>query len=250
MTLDPTFLSGFTLVLTGLAGAFLAALWVALVVWTYRDMRSRHRDRLVSILAAVMVALLNLPGVLVYLILRPARTLEEEYQQTLEEEALLQSIEDQSVCPGCERRTREDWQVCPTCQTKLRKPCHSCGRLMDLPWNICPYCGTPAPGMRKEGTTMEEALRGLKVEKQTSKPPARKKSKPEEEPAQAAAAEESNLEEETALQAASEDLKVEEETALQAASEDLKVEEEASKEDTAKEEAPEVLKAEEQPAES
>ena len=115
-----------------------------------------------------MVALLNLPGVLVYLILRPARTLEEEYQQTLEEEALLQSIEDQSVCPGCERHTQEDWLVCPTCQTKLRKRCHSCGRLMELPWNICPYCGTPAPGMRKEGTTMDDVVRSLPEE--TMKP--------------------------------------------------------------------------------
>jgi RNA polymerase subunit RPABC4/transcription elongation factor Spt4 len=164
MTFDPTFLSGFTLVLTGFAGAFLVALWVALIVWTYRDIRSRHRDRLVHILAAVLVALLNLPGILVYLILRPARTLEEEYQQTLEEEALLQSIEDQTICPGCERRIQEDWLVCPTCQTKLRKPCHSCRRLMELPWNICPYCGTPAPGMRKEGTTMEEVVRGLPEE--------------------------------------------------------------------------------------
>ena len=164
MTLDPTFLSGVTLVLTGLAGAFLVALWLALVIWTYRDMRSRHRDRLVHILAALMVALLNLPGVLVYLILRPARTLEEEYQQTLEEEALLQSIEDQFVCPGCERHTHEDWLVCPSCQTKLRKRCHSCGRLMDLPWNICPYCGTPAPGMRKEGGTLDEVARNLPSE--------------------------------------------------------------------------------------
>ncbi len=166
MTLDPTFLSSFTLVLTAFAGAFLVAVWVALVVWTYRDIRARHRDKLVHILAAVLVALLNLPGVLVYLILRPSRTLEEEYQQTLEEEALLQSIEDQSVCPGCERHIREDWQVCPTCQTKLRKPCHSCGRLMELPWDICPYCGTPVPGMRKEGTTMNEVVIGLKVEEE------------------------------------------------------------------------------------
>jgi RNA polymerase subunit RPABC4/transcription elongation factor Spt4 len=165
MNLDPTFLSGLTLVLTGLAGAFLVALWLALVIWTFRDMRSRHHDRLVPILAALMVALLNLPGVLVYLILRPARTLEEEYQQTLEEEALLQSIEDQSVCPGCERHIKEDWLVCPSCQTKLRKRCHSCGRLMELPWNICPYCGTPAPGMRKEGATMDDVVRSLPEEK-------------------------------------------------------------------------------------
>lgn len=166
MILDPTSLSGFTLVLTGFAGAFLAALWVALVVWTYRDIRARARDRLVQILAAVVVALLNLPGVLVYLVLRPPRTLEEEYQQTLEEEALLQAIEDQVVCPGCERRVREDWLVCPTCQTRLRKACHQCGKMMELPWNICPFCGTPAPGMRKEGGTIEEAVSILKEEKE------------------------------------------------------------------------------------
>jgi RNA polymerase subunit RPABC4/transcription elongation factor Spt4 len=112
-----------------------------------------------------MVALLTLPGVLVYLILRPVRTLEEEYQQTLEEEALLQSIEDQSVCPGCERHTREDWLICPSCNTKLRKRCHSCGRLMELPWNLCPYCGTPAPGMRKEGGTLDDVIRSLPEEK-------------------------------------------------------------------------------------
>lgn len=164
MTIDPTFLSGLTLVLTGFTGAFLAALWVALSIWTYRDIRSRARDRLVHILATLLVAVLNLPGILVYLILRPQRTLEQEYQQSLEEEALLQSIEDEMVCPGCERHVNEDWMICPTCQTKLRKPCHECGKLMEIAWNICPYCGTPAPGMRKESGGIEEAVSKLKIE--------------------------------------------------------------------------------------
>jgi RNA polymerase subunit RPABC4/transcription elongation factor Spt4 len=162
MTFDPTLFSSFALVLTGLAAAFLVALWIALIVWTYRDIRSRHRDRLVHILAAALVALLNLPGILVYLIIRPSHTLEEEYQQTLEEEALLQTIENQSVCPGCERRVREDWVVCPSCQTKLKKPCHSCGKLMDLPWNICPYCGTPAIGIRKDESVSMEGTKEVK----------------------------------------------------------------------------------------
>jgi RNA polymerase subunit RPABC4/transcription elongation factor Spt4 len=156
MTFDPTFLSGFLLVLVVFGGAFLAALWLALVIWTWRDIRNRARDPLAQVLAVLVVAVLNLPGVLVYLILRPAHTLEEEYQRTLEEEALLASIEDQSLCPGCERRVRDDWQVCPNCHTKLKKGCPSCGKLMELPWNICPYCGTPAPGMRKDDGTNEK----------------------------------------------------------------------------------------------
>jgi len=155
MIFDPTFLSGSLLVLVTFGGAFLAALWLALVVWTWRDIRNRARDPLSQVLAVLVVALLNLPGVLVYLILRPSHTLEEEYQRTLEEEALLASIEDQALCPGCERRVHDDWQVCPNCHTKLKKSCQSCGKLMELPWNICPYCGTPAPGMRKEAVRVE-----------------------------------------------------------------------------------------------
>jgi RNA polymerase subunit RPABC4/transcription elongation factor Spt4 len=158
MTYDPVLLSNLMLVVTGFGGAFLAALWLSLVIWTYRDSRNRARDRLVHILAALLVALLSLPGILIYLVLRPQNTLEEEYQRTLEEEALLQAIEDQAICPGCERRILGDWQICPNCHTKLRKPCQHCGKLIELPWNICPYCATPVPGLRAENELMSENI--------------------------------------------------------------------------------------------
>lgn len=138
------------LILTAWGGAFLAALWLSLVIWTYRDIRRRTRDRLARILAILVVTVLFLPGMVIYWILRPPRTLEDEYQQTLEEEALLQSLEEAVLCPGCGRKTEADWMVCPSCHTKLRKQCHQCGRLLELAWNICPYCATPVLGMRKE----------------------------------------------------------------------------------------------------
>lgn len=162
MEFDPVFLGSLTLILTAFGGAFLAALWISLVVWAYRDIRSRARDPLVQILAALLVAILNIPGILIYLILRPPRTLEEEYQRTLEEEALLQALEDLPMCPGCERRVKDDWQVCPNCHTRLKKPCHHCEHLMELPWNICPFCGTPAPGMRLASSSLDDALKSLK----------------------------------------------------------------------------------------
>lgn len=138
------------LILTAWGGAFLAALWLSLVIWTYRDIRQRTRDRLARILAILVVTVLFLPGLVIYWILRPARTLEDEYQQTLEEEALLQSIEESVLCPGCGRKVETDWMVCPFCHTKLRKQCHQCQRLLELSWNICPYCATPVIGMRRE----------------------------------------------------------------------------------------------------
>ena len=161
MTFDPSNFSNFVLVLTAWAGAFLAALWLSLIVWTYRDIRSRARDPLGRILAVLVVTVLFLPGVVIYLILRPQRTLEDEYQYTLEEEALLQAIEDVPVCPGCSRHTDEAWKICPNCHTRLKKTCHNCGKLMELPWNLCPFCGTPIPGKRRESLSMTEALESL-----------------------------------------------------------------------------------------
>ncbi len=172
MRFDPTSLSNFMLFLAAWGGAFVAALWLSLVIWTYRDIRQRARDPLARILAVLVTAVLFLPGIVVYLILRPPRTLEDDYQQSLEEEALLQSIEESTLCPGCSRRIKESWMVCPNCHTKLRKNCHKCGKLMELPWNICPFCGTPAPGMRRENLTLDEALRqiGPELEEEVAEP--------------------------------------------------------------------------------
>ena len=172
MTFDPAALSNLLLILTAWGAAFIAALWLSLVFWTYRDIRARARDPLARILAVLVVAVLFLPGVVIYLILRPNHTLEEEYQRTLEEEALLQTVEESPLCPGCGRRIRENWMVCPTCHTKLKKNCYKCGKLMELPWNLCPYCGTPAPGMRREHLTLDEALRPLPVEEEMLEPEA------------------------------------------------------------------------------
>lgn len=167
MNFDPVALGNFLLILTAWAAAFLAALWLSLVFWTYRDIKARARDPLSRILAVLVVAVLFIPGIVIYLILRPSHTLEQEYQHTLEEEALLQAIEDAPLCPGCGRRIKDNWSICPNCHTKLRKNCHHCGKLMELPWNICPYCGIPAPGMRREHLTLDEALRPLGVDMDT-----------------------------------------------------------------------------------
>jgi RNA polymerase subunit RPABC4/transcription elongation factor Spt4 len=158
MTINPALMNNFILIAASFAAAFTAALWLSLIIWAYRDIRRRARDPLARILAVLVVAVLFLPGILIYLILRPQRTLEEEFQETLEEEALLQSIEESSLCPGCGRRVQEDWVACPSCYTRLKKTCHQCGRSIELAWNLCPYCGTPVPGMRRDGITMDEPL--------------------------------------------------------------------------------------------
>ncbi|TDA65194.1 MAG: zinc ribbon domain-containing protein [Chloroflexi bacterium] len=161
MNLETILFSDISLTLTAIAAGFLAALWLSLAVWTFRDIRRRARDPFTRILAVLLVLLLFLPGLLLYLILRPSITLEEEYQHTLEEEALLQNIEDTPLCPGCNRRIQPDWMVCPSCHTLLKKRCPNCSKLMELPWNLCPYCATALPGVRLENETHENGLTDL-----------------------------------------------------------------------------------------
>ena len=157
MIFDPSFLKQLSLFGIGFAAAFLVALWLSLIFWTNRDIRSRSRDGGTRVLAILIVTLLFLPGFLIYLVMRPAKTLEEEYQHALEEEALLQTIEGTVLCPGCERHIQPDWLVCPTCNTLLKKKCDSCGRLVELAWNICPYCATPLTGIPQQEPTSESA---------------------------------------------------------------------------------------------
>ena len=161
MNLDPSILKQLTLFAIGFSAAFLVALWLSLIFWAYRDIRIRTRDGFMRILAVIIVALLFLPGILIYLVLRPARTLEEDYQHSLEEEALLQTIEDLPVCPGCNRKVESDWIACPNCHTRLKKTCQNCGKVIDLSWNLCPYCVKPVPGVRKELSPLGEGFQPL-----------------------------------------------------------------------------------------
>lgn len=140
-------------IFTGLvvyAGMVLAAFWLAMIIWVYRDMRARSRDGLAQLVVAVMVAVLTVPGLLIYLFLRPRETLSEAYERSLEEEALLQEIEEKPTCPGCKQRVQEDWQACPNCHTRLKRPCTRCGRMLDLSWDLCPYCATAVPNFAAE----------------------------------------------------------------------------------------------------
>lgn len=128
-------------ILLALGGAYLAGLWVVLIVWTYRDIEARSRNVVTQVGATVLSALFFIPGVLLYILLRPKETLDSSFQRSLEEEYLLQDLEASNTCPSCERPVDDDFILCPHCETRLKEPCPNCGRSIDVGWSICPYCG-------------------------------------------------------------------------------------------------------------
>ncbi len=124
------------------AGAYVLVLWIGIIAWTYRDIRDRTRDTAFQIVAILLVLVFNIPGWIIYMILRPDETLAEAYARSLEEEALLQELEEQGICPSCKRYVTADFVICPYCRTQLKEPCTNCGRPLSFNWVACPYCTT------------------------------------------------------------------------------------------------------------
>jgi hypothetical protein len=123
--------------------AYLIAMWFALAAWTFRDIEARSRSVFTQVFSTLLVVLFFVPGLLLYLILRPKDTLDQTFQRALEEEYLLQDLDDLPLCSGCQRAVDPEFLLCPHCRTRLRGPCPACSRLIDLRWDVCPYCAVP-----------------------------------------------------------------------------------------------------------
>ena len=138
----PSFVMTAIQVILAFGGAFFVALWISLIIWTFRDIRARSRDVFAILLATLMVTIFGPLGLIIYFLLRPPVTLAELYERSLEEEALLQDLEERPRCPGCSRQVKDEWIICPDCHTTLKKICPNCRNGLHLNWNVCPFCGT------------------------------------------------------------------------------------------------------------
>jgi hypothetical protein len=125
--------------------AYAVILWLGTIVWVHRDIRERTRDTVSQWISDLLVIFLTLPGLILYLVLRPRETLMEAYERRLETEALLGDLPDRRTCPSCQRPSRPDYLVCPFCRTALRQSCGACSKPLELTWVACPYCGAQGP---------------------------------------------------------------------------------------------------------
>ena len=125
-----------------IVGAYLGAVWLAALIWTIRDIRDRSEDPITQVVAFLIVLIFNLPGWVLYQVLRPPLTLADVYERQLEEEALRQELDNRLACPTCEREVDDDYVACPQCATQLKTPCRACSRAVSFSWMACPWCGT------------------------------------------------------------------------------------------------------------
>jgi hypothetical protein len=124
---------------------FAVIFWLGLGFWAYRDARRRIGDPLLVFFATVLGLVPPYIGPVVYLLLRPAETLEDVRCRRAELRALEQHLaRPKSTCPVCSSRVEPEYLACPVCTTMLHEPCRTCNAPLEPLWQICPFCMSPA----------------------------------------------------------------------------------------------------------
>ncbi len=134
----------------------LIVLWLALVVWTYKDARKRIDDLIIIVIAVLTSLVLPYMGTLIYSILRPAEYLAETRERELEMRAMEQELQTMRACPSCGELIKPDYIACPNCRRALRSTCPTCDRVLEPTWKLCPYCGQD-PRAKRVPPPSEEA---------------------------------------------------------------------------------------------
>ncbi len=129
---------GYLLLSLKVVGLYLAILWVAVAYWTFRDARRRSTQLGFQLLALMLVLAFFVPGLWVYLLLRPRTTIAERADDRLR---LALATDYAGECPNCRGHVREDFIVCPSCGVGLRGACTRCSHALEAHWAQCPFCG-------------------------------------------------------------------------------------------------------------
>lgn len=124
---------------------YFSLLWLSIIIWVTRDILSRSNNLFFQAFSILLVIGLPIVGVLLYLIIRPGKTLMEKYYEQLET-GVLQTEQkemdnENQTCNKCLTRVEDDFVFCPSCGDQLKKVCSYCKKPFENKWDICPYCG-------------------------------------------------------------------------------------------------------------
>ena len=168
---------------------FMAAIWLALVFWTFADARRRIADPLLVACATAASLFFPFLGTIVYAIVRPPEFLADVHERELEiaaAEARLNAAEGLH-CPHCDFEVEKTFLRCPSCLRRLKEPCTTCGRPLDPRWKICPYCEAEvgqAPASRQPRRPQSGARRPASGQQARPATPAAQAAPPRQAPAQ------------------------------------------------------------------
>lgn len=119
--------------------------WLALVLWTYKDARRRIKDPILIGVAVATALVFPFIGALIYMFLRPPEYLEDVRERELEIRAMERRLGADDLCPYCRSHVEPSFLVCPVCANRLKDACTGCGAPLEPGWRVCPFCAADAP---------------------------------------------------------------------------------------------------------
>jgi len=101
--------------------------WIGLIIWVARDISGRSSSRMFQALCVIIIIFFTPLGLLLYLLIRPRKTIYDSYSEEIEEnlwilhEIVEERLSMNEICPDCEKSIRTWWSVCPYCVNKYTK---------------------------------------------------------------------------------------------------------------------------------
>ncbi len=110
--------------------AYFFIIWISLIVWVTKDISNRTDKLFLQVLSVLLVILLWPIWIFLYLIIRPSKTLFEQYYSEIDNnlECLASEIFEKIwkkwvkliKCHKCKKEVLEDFKYCPYCRAKLK----------------------------------------------------------------------------------------------------------------------------------
>jgi RNA polymerase subunit RPABC4/transcription elongation factor Spt4 len=118
----------------------LVIIWLAVILWVYKD---AERRRMSGLLWALLVLIGNLIGLVIYLIVRQEHPCCEPVGSADSSPPAPPEAAEKKLftCPACQKPVERDFVYCPHCGAALQKACPHCGQPVEAGWKVCPRCG-------------------------------------------------------------------------------------------------------------
>jgi RNA polymerase subunit RPABC4/transcription elongation factor Spt4 len=131
----------FSIIIEVIKYAFIG-FWLIVVGWVWVDSGERTTHLTSRILGVIVVGVLNLLGLVIYLLVRPKQTIQELYWADLERRYLKYETSELGDCQNCKHSLQPGFNVCPNCGFQIKKQCGRCNVWVEKSYAYCPFCAS------------------------------------------------------------------------------------------------------------
>ena len=123
-------------------GVIILLFWLVIIGWVWIDSGERTSKTSIRVVYLLLVIFLNIPGLIIYLIVRPSETIEQIYWADLERRYLKYETAELGDCPKCGHQLLPGYVHCSNCGNEIKRKCPKCGVLINKDHKFCENCGT------------------------------------------------------------------------------------------------------------